>query len=58
MDLQSQVIEAIRAELNRQAGEAGSDLTIKESGSCADIIGNVDLEALAMAISGAVAGGP
>ena len=57
MDLQAQIAEAIVAELKRQSAE-GSELTIEASRGSAEISGHVDLEALAMAVSGAVAGGP
>jgi hypothetical protein len=57
MDMEAQVVKALRAELERQAEQA-PDLTMtNENGGCS-VHGPVDLEALAMAVVGAVAGGP
>lgn len=57
MDMEAQVVKALRAELERQAGQS-PDLTVaNENGACT-LHGPVDLEALAMAVVGAVAGGP
>ncbi|MFN3667880.1 MAG: hypothetical protein ACK4VY_01075 [Brevundimonas sp.] len=58
MDLQAQIIDAIRDELKRQASDSDSKLTIKDEAGSIELNGRVDLEGLAMAISGAVAGGP
>ena len=58
MDMEAQVIEAIRLELDRQADDPSSGLLISELGPRTQVSGMVDLEALAMAIVGAVAGGP
>jgi hypothetical protein len=58
MDLQAQIIEAIRQELGRQSQGDDRGLTFIEAGERAEVNGSLDLEALAMAISGAVAGGP
>lgn len=58
MDLEAKIIEAMRIELSRQAEEQGGDLTMSDSGPDLQISGRVDLEALAMAIAGSVAGGP
>ncbi|HEX8660251.1 MAG TPA: hypothetical protein VF686_00180 [Brevundimonas sp.] len=58
MDLQAQIVEAIRLELARQSGGAGAALNFSDDEGRAKVNGSLDLEALAMAISGAVAGGP
>jgi hypothetical protein len=57
MDMEAQIAVAIRQELQRQADET-SRLTIKAADGSFDVEGTIDLEALAMAIVGAVAGGP
>jgi hypothetical protein len=57
MDLEAQVVKAIEEELQRQAEEAGLHIGAKRPGSL-DIAGTINLEALAMAVVGAVAGGP
>ena len=46
-----------RAELERQA-QSGKDLAVTGTAGAATVHGTVDLEALAMAVVGAVAGGP
>lgn len=56
-DMESQIVEALRTELARQAEEE-SDLSVEGAGSQVSIQGKVDLEALAMAVVGRVAGGP
>ncbi|HEX8568817.1 MAG TPA: hypothetical protein VF699_02695 [Caulobacteraceae bacterium] len=57
MDMEEQVRDAIVAELKRQS--AGGGLFVGEEGEGAvRLEGRVDLEALAMAVVGAVAGGP
>lgn len=59
MDLEDQVREAILAELRRQSEIGERKLTFKadeEDGVTID--GRVDLDELAMAVVGAVAGGP
>jgi hypothetical protein len=57
MDLEAQVVAAAVAELQRQAAEG--DLTMAEVGpGRLRLDGEVDLEALAAALAGAVAGGP
>ena len=57
MDMEEQVREAIVAELKRQSDAGG--LTVRGEGEGAlSLEGRVDLEALAMAVVGAVAGGP
>jgi hypothetical protein len=57
MDLEAQVREAILTELSRQA-EAGGASVEPEGEGAVRLNGRVDLEALAMAVVGAVAGGP
>lgn len=56
-DLEAQVAAAVRRELERQA-EATKDLSISGSDGTLTVHGPIDLEALAMALVGAVAGGP
>ncbi|HYE42868.1 MAG TPA: hypothetical protein VEA15_05685 [Caulobacteraceae bacterium] len=56
-DMEEQVAEAIRAELERQA-EGSSGLTVRSADAGLSVEGEIDLEALAMAVVGAVAGGP
>lgn len=56
-DMEAQVAEALRTELQRQA-EAGKTLIVTEAEGGLTVYGLVDLEALAMAAVGAVAGGP
>lgn len=59
MDMEAQIVAALRTELQRQAADAGEALRIAETSSAhLRIDGSVDLEALAMAVAGAVAGGP
>ena len=59
MDLEQQVSAAIVAELKRQAEVSGGSLSVSEEGEGAlSLQGRVDLEQLAMALVGAVAGGP
>lgn len=59
MDMEAQIVAALRTELQRQAADAGDELRIAEASSArVRIEGSVDLEALAMAVAGAVAGGP
>lgn len=58
MDMEEMVRDAIVAELKRQS-EGGGGLQLRAAGEGAvDLQGRVDLEALAMAVVGAVAGGP
>lgn len=57
MDMEEQVRDAILAELTRQAEEGGARLTPDGDGAVV-LNGRVDLEALAMAVVGRVAGGP
>ena len=57
MDMEDLVRDAIVAELKRQAD--GGDLRVQSVGEGAvSLDGRVDLEALSMAVVGAVAGGP
>lgn len=57
MDAQEKVKTAITDELLRQAEEDG--LNVETNGSDAlDLDGRVDLDALAAAVVGAIAGGP
>lgn len=59
MDLQATIRDAIQAELLRQSEgpDAAPTVSIAEDGS-ADIHGRVDIDALIMVITGALAGGP
>ena len=57
MDLEEQVRDAILSELTRQS-EAGGAAVQPDGESAVIIEGRVDMEALAMAVVGAVAGGP
>ncbi len=59
MDLQATIRDAFLTELLRQseATDAAPKVSIAEDGS-ADIHGRVDLDALIMVITGALAGGP
>jgi hypothetical protein len=56
-DLEAQVATAVRRELERQA-EATKDLSVSASEGTVTVHGPIDVEALAMALVGAVAGGP
>ena len=56
-DMEAQVAEALLGELQRQA-EASKTLIVTRSEGGLTVYGLVDLEALAMAAVGAVAGGP
>ncbi len=59
MDMEAQIVAAVRAELSRQAAESDDSLRVGDAGAGRlRIDGPVDLEALAMAVAGAVAGGP
>ena len=57
MDLEQQVAEALKQELQRQADE-GSLKMRSQAEDHLHIDGDVDLAALAMAVVGHVAGGP
>lgn len=56
-DMEAQVAETVRAELERQA-EATGELTVTGTDGALTVHGPIDLEALAMAVVGTVAGGP
>jgi len=56
--MEDEVREAIIAELQRQAEANPSKLRISAEGEKLAVNGEIDLDALAMAIVGAVAGGP
>lgn len=59
MDLETKVAEAVTAELQRQAEASGGALTVGAPvEGRLEVRGSVDLESLAMALVGAVAGGP
>ena len=59
MDMEAQVRDALRQELERQAEASEGALRVQAAGEGGvDVRGVVDLEALAMAVVGAVAGGP
>ncbi|RVU14198.1 hypothetical protein [Methylobacterium oryzihabitans] len=59
MDLQKTIRDAIVAELNRQAGpEPDAPKVDTSETGYAVIAGRIDIDALIMAIEGAVAGGP
>ncbi|NJC39951.1 hypothetical protein GGQ87_000209 [Brevundimonas alba] len=55
--MEAQVAEALRTELERQA-ETTEGLSVTRSDGGLAINGTIDLEALAMAAVGSVAGGP
>lgn len=59
MDLQATIRDAIWTELLRQseATDAAPTVSIAEDGA-ADIHGRIDIDALIMVITGALAGGP
>lgn len=52
-----QIVEAIKTELERQAADKPSDLSV-DTANGFRVNGSIDLDALAMAIAGSVAGGP
>lgn len=61
MDLQQQLVEAFRQELQRQAADAQGRLKVElgnPSEQTAVVDGAIDLGALAMVAAGSVAGGP
>ena len=58
MDMEASVGDAIVAELERQAEAGEGALRVRRDDGGLVIEGRVDLEALAMAVVGAVAGGP
>lgn len=55
--LEEQIVEAIKAELERQSADRPSELSIDDTNGCR-VNGSIDLDSLAMAIAGSVAGGP
>jgi len=58
MNLEEKIVEALVAELTRQQ-QAGSGLRIGQTNEGVVMVeGPVNLEELAMAVAGAVAGGP
>lgn len=59
MDLHDPICEAIEVELSRQAETSGGQLTVRKTGDRQLAIdGEIDLDAVAMAIAGSIAGGP
>lgn len=59
MDLEATIRETILSELQRQFEDTGGRVRVDaDDPSRARIEGSVDLDALAMAIAGALAGGP
>ncbi len=57
--MEAQIVAALRSELQRQAAESGDALRLADAApGRLRVDGSVDLEALAMAVAGAVAGGP
>ena len=59
MDMEAQIVAALKTELQRQSAEAGEALRVNDLAPArVQVEGAVDLEALAMAVAGAVAGGP
>jgi hypothetical protein len=55
--LEEQIVEAIKIELERQAADQPSKLTVDKAKGFR-VNGVIDLDALAMAVAGSVAGGP
>jgi hypothetical protein len=55
--LEEQIVEAIKVELERQAADKPADLSIDTTKGFR-VDGVIDLDSLAMAIAGSVAGGP
>ncbi len=55
--LEEAITEAIKVELERQAADKPSNLSIDDKQGYR-VNGVIDLEALAMAVAGSVAGGP
>lgn len=55
---EDQVREAIIEELRRQAEASPSTLRVEKDNDRLDVYGEIDLDALAMAIIGSMAGGP
>jgi hypothetical protein len=55
--LEEKIVEAIKVELKRQAADKPSGLLI-DTAKGFYVSGGIDLEALATAVAGSVAGGP
>jgi len=55
--LAKQIVEAIKAKLQRQAADRPSELTVDTMNGF-NVNGSIDLDVLAMAVAGRVAGGP
>lgn len=59
MDMEAQVREALAAEIKRQAANPECGLKVEDAGEGRlRLEGRLDLEAVAMAVVGSVAGGP
>ena len=58
MDMEASVRDAIVAELERQAETGEGRLKLRREADTLTVDGPIELEALAMAVVGAVAGGP
>lgn len=58
MDMEAQIVAALRTELGRQAEEDGRLTLAPGEAGRVSVNGELDLEALAMAVAGSVAGGP
>lgn len=57
--MEAQIVAAVRAELQRQAADRPEELAVGDDGvGRLSVEGRIDLEPLAMAIAGSVAGGP
>ena len=57
--MEAQIVAAVRAELQRQAADRPAELSVGDDGAGRlSVEGRIDLEPLAMAIAGSVAGGP
>lgn len=56
--LEDEIEAAVVAELERQADERTGELQVRRDADGFTVQGRVDLQALAAAIAGAVAGGP
>jgi hypothetical protein len=55
--LEEQIVEAIKIELDRQASDQPGKLTVDTTQGF-HVNGVIDLDALAMAVAGSIAGGP
>lgn len=59
--LEDKIAEAIAAELRRQAADRPNDLAVvtsRDESVSLTVTGRVDMQALAMAVAGSIAGGP